>query len=55
LLTGLARSLLYGVEPADPVSFLGGGAALLAGALIAAGLPAYRAAASDPSRSLRIE
>ena len=55
LLTGLVRSLLYGVEPTDRVALLIGTALLVAAALVAAWIPARRAARVDPVRVLRQE
>jgi putative ABC transport system permease protein len=54
-LTRLMRSLLYGVEPSDPLTFLGIALALIAIALIASLVPALRAARIDPIASLRSE
>ncbi|UCG87577.1 MAG: ABC transporter permease, partial [Gemmatimonadota bacterium] len=54
-MTGLVRSLLYGVEPTDPVSLAAGTGVLLAAALLAAYLPAHRAASVDPVKALRHE
>jgi putative ABC transport system permease protein len=48
-------SLIFQVEPADPVTFLGGGAILLCVALAACGLPAQRAARLDPVVVLKEE
>ena len=54
-LTRLMSSLLYGVEPTDPVT-LGVVAALLtAVALVASYLPALRASRTDPLEALRFE
>jgi predicted permease len=47
------RGLLYGVEPGDPLTLAGAGAVLLATALLAALIPARRAASVDPARALR--
>jgi ABC-type antimicrobial peptide transport system permease subunit len=47
------RSLLHGVSPLDPASFLGGGLAVVVTAAVAALLPARRAAATDPMAVLR--
>lgn len=49
----LVASLLYRVSPADPVVLLGVPATVAAMALLASWLPARRAAAVDPVRSLR--
>jgi predicted permease len=53
--TGLVRSLLYGVEPNDPLTLAAGAAVLLAAAVLAAYLPARRAASVDPTTALRRE
>ena len=54
-LTRLVRSLLYGVEPSDPLTLLGGAAVLTGTVLLAAYLPARRAARVEPMRALRQE
>jgi putative ABC transport system permease protein len=48
-------SLLYGVSPLDAATYLGVVAVLGAVALIAAGVPAWRAARVDPALPLRAE
>jgi putative ABC transport system permease protein len=55
LLTALVRSLLFGVEPTDPLTFTVGTGILVAAALLAAYLPARRAASVDPIKALRHE
>ncbi len=55
LLTRLMSSLLYGVGAADPATYLGVTALLLAIALTASWLPARRAARIDPMKALRTE
>jgi putative ABC transport system permease protein len=47
------RSLLYEVSPADPATFAGVSAALVAVALLACWIPAARAARMDPLAALR--
>jgi ABC-type antimicrobial peptide transport system permease subunit len=54
-LTGLVRKMLYGVTPADPVSFAVAVVAMIAIAGAAAWLPARRAACVDPLVALRHE
>ena len=48
-------SLLFGVEPIDPAAYAGAIAVILAAAALAAYVPARRAAAIDPSETLRAE
>lgn len=52
LLSGAVRSFLYGVSPADPMSFVLVVAVLAAITALAAWLPARRAARVDPMRAL---
>jgi len=54
-LTRYVGSLLYGVKPTDPLTFALACIALLFAGLLASWLPARRAAAVDPMRSLRWE
>lgn len=54
-LARLLGSLLYGVEATDPVSIGGAAALLLAAGLLAALMPALRAARIDPMKVLREE
>src|SRR5262249_2889251 len=53
LLTGLMSSLLYGVGPRDPVTFLLVSGVLAAVALGATDVPARRASRVDPMKALR--
>jgi predicted permease len=55
VLTRFVGALLYGVEPGDPATFAAVALTLLGAALLASWIPARRAAAADPSLSLRIE
>jgi predicted permease len=54
-LTRLVSSLLYGVEPADPATFLGATLLLSALALLACYFPARRALAIDAMSAMRCE
>jgi predicted permease len=53
LVSRLMRGLLFGVTPADPITFAGMIAVLGAMALVAAYVPARRASRLDPTRTLR--
>jgi predicted permease len=55
LLTRLIRSLLFGVEATDPITFTGISLLLAMVALLASYIPAQRAARIDPLISLRSE
>jgi putative ABC transport system permease protein len=54
-LSGLLKSLLYGIGPRDPLTFLAAPAVLAAVALLAAYVPARRAARVSPMEALRTE
>ena len=54
-LSGLLRSLLFGVEPADPLSLVGAATVFVLTALVAVAVPVRRAVAVDPARSLRAD
>ena len=51
----LVRSMLYGLQPADPVSLVLAGCLLLLVALVASWLPAMRASRVEPMDALRHE
>ena len=55
VLTRLMTSLLFGVEPTDPLTLATVAAFLAAVALLASWIPARRAAATDPAIALRAE
>jgi len=54
-LTQLLRSLLFGVSPADPITFLAVPLLMVLVGLLACWLPARRAAKVDPMEALRSE
>lgn len=54
-LTRLMQTLLFGVSPTDPVTFVAGVLTLATVALLASYIPARRAARVDPVQSLRTE
>jgi predicted permease len=54
-LAQLVKSMLYGLKPSDPASFVGAGCLLLTVALVAAWLPASRASRVEPMEALRHE
>ena len=47
------ETLLFQLEPRDPLTFAGAAAVLVAVGVLAAWLPAHRAARLDPVRALR--
>jgi ABC-type lipoprotein release transport system permease subunit len=51
----LARGLLFGVDAADPISFLTAGSVLTATTVLAGLIPALRSARIDPARALKYE
>jgi putative ABC transport system permease protein len=55
LLGGLMKSLLFGVRPADPVTFFAVAAVLALAGTLAAAIPALRATRVDPVVALRAE
>jgi ABC-type antimicrobial peptide transport system permease subunit len=55
LLTRYLRSQLFGVSSADPLALTCGIAVIAAVAMLAASLPARRAAAVNPTKALRYE
>ena len=54
-LSRLMKSLLFGVSPLDPVTYVGVPLVLAGAAMLASYLPARRAAAVDPAEALRAE
>ena len=51
----LVKSMLYGLQPADPLSLVGAGCLLLGVALVAGWVPAMRASRVQPMEALRHE
>jgi putative ABC transport system permease protein len=54
-LSRLLRSLLYGIEPSDPVAIIGAALALTGPVLAATLIPARRAARANPVEVMRAE
>ena len=55
LLARFAESLLYGVKPSDPLAFSAAVGSMAAVAVVAALVPAWRAARVDPASTLRAD
>ena len=58
LAAGLSKwisSLLFGITPLDPVTYLASGALIAAAAMVASYIPAHQAASVDPMETLRGE
>jgi ABC-type antimicrobial peptide transport system permease subunit len=55
LVVRLLRSVVYGVKPQDPLTLSGAAALMMAIGLLAAWIPARRAANTDPMEALRCE
>jgi predicted permease len=54
-LSRLIASLLFNIEPVDPLAYVAAMAVLAAGALVAAGVPAWRATRVDPRTAMAVE
>jgi len=54
-LTRLMKSLLFEVNPADPLTYVAASAGLIVAAIFASYLPARRAARVNPVEALRAE
>ncbi len=55
IVTRLLRSLLFGVEPWDPMALVSSSAVLVAVAIASSAIPAWRASRVDPSVALRAD
>lgn len=53
VLAKFLSSLIYGIEPTDPLTLTGVSAVLIAGSLLAISLPARQAIKIDPATALR--
>ena len=53
--TRLIETMLFGLTPRDPLTFIGAAAVLLVVAALAAAAPAWRASRTDPLTALRTE
>jgi ABC-type antimicrobial peptide transport system permease subunit len=51
----LMKSLLFGISPVDPVTYVAAPVVLAAAAMLASYLPARRIAAVDPVEALKAE
>jgi putative ABC transport system permease protein len=54
-LTRVLKSMLFGIQPTDPLTIVGVLILLIVVALVAIFLPAYRATRIDPLQALRYE
>jgi ABC-type antimicrobial peptide transport system permease subunit len=54
-LTRLMKSLLFGIGPLDPLTYVAVPGVLMAAAVLASYLPARRAARVDPNEALRVD
>jgi ABC-type antimicrobial peptide transport system permease subunit len=54
-LTRLMSSLLYGIAPLDPVTYIAVPLVLITATVIASYVPARRAASVDPVEALKVE
>jgi putative ABC transport system permease protein len=55
MLSRVLRSLLFDVQPGDPLAFAGAAALMGGVALLASGIPAWRASRVEPIAALRRE
>ena len=55
MLTRYLQTLLFGITPLDPVTFVAAPAVLVGVAVVACYLPAYRASSIDPMIALRCD
>jgi ABC-type antimicrobial peptide transport system permease subunit len=55
VLTRYMAALLYGIEATDPLTFAITAATLVAVAMVASGVPAWRATRVDPLEAVRVD